>query len=266
MKRLLTLAFLALTAPFSAVAQGNASPTTEIELDSGNIELAVIDGTTISVAPGTRLTIDPAQVPGDVTRINVLRGEFRVSNVFHKHSDLVLIRAGEHIFELNRGAALIRNDGTRPQGILLHGNSLSLQGRPNKLTRPATRLTPAAGDGGPTQDKVGPDVLSAAMNKVSGRAAGRALGVVRKKPRMLNRRTIVRRPDQHRLRSQVVQRGGFQNVVNAAQGLGAPPPPKPPKMKPPKRPPMGHPPPPANPPRGNPPRGNPPRPVPPRHP
>ena len=107
MKRILTTAFLAVALPALALAQSADGFDTEVRLDSGNIELAVIDGTTISVAAGSHLTIDPANGPGEVTRINVLNGEFRISNVFHKHSDVVLIRTGEHTFELNRGSALI---------------------------------------------------------------------------------------------------------------------------------------------------------------
>ena len=237
MKRIIAFAFLALVLPGLVAAQGTDGIETEIRLDTGNIELAVIDGTTISVAPGSHLTIDHAKGPGEITRINVLHGEFRVSNVFHKHSDVILIRTGDHTFELNRGSALIQNDGTNPQGTLLHGTSLSLQGRDRTLTRPGTRLRLQSGGDGVQQDRVGREAMNAAMNKVSGRKAlAKAHGLL-KGPKL--RKTRIRRPDGKRLRSQVLQRAGFQARVDSQQGLGGLPlpplnAPKPPKLKPPK--------------------------------
>ena len=241
--------FLALAMPTLAFAQGDDGAEAEVRLDTGNIELAVIDGTTISVAPGSHLTIDHAKGPGEMTRINVLKGEFRVSNVFHQHSDIILIRTGEHTFELNRGAALIQHDGTNPQGTLLHGTSLSLQGRKNTLTRPGMRLRLQSGDGDVRQERVDPKALKKVMNKVSGGKVLAAVGALKPGPNL--RGTVVRRPDARHLRSQVLQRGNFKALVDAKQGLGAPLlPPKinPPKIQPPKQPPMVHPP------RVNPPR------------
>ncbi len=256
MNRWIASTLLALAMPTLALAQGDGGVGTEVRLDTGNIELAVIDGTTISVAPGSHLTIDPAKGPGEVTHITVLKGEFRISNVFHQHSNIILIHTGELTFELNRGAALIQHDGTNPQGTLLHGTSLGLQGRQNTLTQPGMRLRLQSGDGGVRQERVDPEALNKVMNKVSG---GTVLaGVGGSTPEMNLRGNAIRRPDSRRLRSQVLQRSDFKTLVDAKQGLGVQllPSPEPPNVNLPNIP-IPNQPPVVHPPRVNPPQGNP---------
>jgi hypothetical protein len=148
-----------------------------------------------------------------------------------------LIRTGDHTFELNRGSALIQNNGTNPQGTLLHGTSLSLQGRDRTLTQPGTRLRLQSGGDGVQQDRIGRDAMNAAMNKVSGRKALAKANGILKGSKL--RRTKIRRPDGKRLRSHVLQRADLQTTIESKQGFGvlslpvvnAP---KPPKLKPPK--------------------------------
>lgn len=256
MNRILATALFALVLPAMAGAQNLGPDETEVRLDSGNIELAVNDGTTISVAPGSHLTFIPAKGAGEPTRINVLKGVFRISNVFNKHSDIILIRTGEHTFELNRGSALIEHTDTGPQGTLLHGTSLSIQGRDKKLTRPGMRLRQKSGGGGFLEERSDSGAINKAMNKVSGKkVAAKVDGVIEGLER---RQPQGRLPDAKRLRSQILQRADLKSVIEGKQGFASP------ELAPP--PPPYHPPPPPHPPHGKPPPKVPPNMPPPKKP
>lgn len=252
MNRIFAAAFFALALPASAGAQDLGPGETEIRLDTGNIELAVIDGTTISVAPGSHLTITHANGPGDRTQINVLKGELQVSNVFHKHSDILLIRTGDHTFELNRGSALIEHTGAGPQGTLMHGTSLGIQGSDRKLTRPGMRLRKQSRNGSFREERPDAGTMNKTLKKVTGRKAapktpGVQKGIKRRKPE--KRRQEQRRQDDKRRSSQILQREDLNTLVKKkkrrkakppkaaprpprppADGAPPPPPPGPPKM------------------------------------
>lgn len=194
---------------------------TEIVLDKGNIELSIVDGTTLSVGAGTHLTIEHAKGPGQITRINVLKGQFRVSNVFHKHSGLVLIQVGNHAFELSRGTALIASTDSGPQATLLHGKSLGLQGAANRLTTPGMRLNVPKGGGAARRERPDPASINEMMNRVSGRskpARGNGRDIDRQ------RRSANRKPGQKREGAQVIKRSDLKTLTDQIQGKGLPKP------------------------------------------
>lgn len=177
------------------------------------------------------MTIEHAKAPGEVTRINVLKGQFRVSNVFHKHSGVVLIQIGDNAFELNRGAALISNTGTGPKATLLHGKSLGIQGTRNKLTTPGMRFKIPQAGGAAQRERPDASSINAMMNRVSGRS--RPLGHVRRGPDG-QKRIINRSPRRKEGGSRIIQRVDIQNQTKKIQGAGLPsavqliPPPRPP--------------------------------------
>ena len=156
---------LMLGVPLTAVAQ-DPRHDTHVDLKHGNIDLEVHDGTMVSMAPETNLSIDPADNPGEITHIKVHQGQLHVSNVFHRHSDVLHVQVGAHTFELHRGAALISHT---PEGIhatLLHGRSLGRRGHPERITKPGFQMRQGPGGFEHTQHPA--EQLQRMLNRVGG--------------------------------------------------------------------------------------------------
>ena len=236
MKRFLaTLFFLVLSA--TAWAQ-QPKHDTFVELNHGNIDLEVLDGTTISMAPETHLAIDPAERSGDITHIKVEKGQFHVSNALHKHSDVLHVQVGEHTFELHRGAALFSHTPDGLHATLIHGRALGRVGHPQKITRPGMRMMHGPGGfkhvehpkedmqrmmnrvGGPGARGLGPGGQGKGKGKGRGQGNGPRQGKKPGKKKSLGPANLGP--------ADLLQQTYFQTQTQIYQGA-APPPPRPPK-------------------------------------
>lgn len=226
------------------------SHDTWVELSQGNIDLGVLDGTNISLAPDTHIAIDPAEAPGDITHIKVHKGQLHVSNALHKHSDALHIEVGEHTFVLNRGSALVGHTSDGRHVTLLHGQSLGLLGGGAPATEPGTRLTPDAN--GVRQHRPDPASVRRMLDQTGGPGSTgqrSTLSPERGSPLLpappgqggTGRGTAPKTP------GQIMQREAFRALIEEKQGGNLAPPP--PGAKPP---PAVRPPPPPPPPRNRP--------------
>ena len=249
----MTRLFALVTFLFLPVLAGAQQPNhdTFVQLNHGNIDLQVLDGTTVSLAPKTHLAIDPAERPGEITHIKVEKGQLHVSNVLHKHSDVLHVQVGEHTFELHRGSALFSHTAEGLHATLLHGRALGRVGHAKKITKPGMRMM--HGPGGFKHVEHPAAEMQQLMNRVGGPGArgrgnrGQGQGKGREKgnvPGQGNGPGQGKGPGKKKgfgPRSQgpadLLQQSYLQNVIESNQGAGQPPPKKnpPPKNNPPPR-------------------------------
>ena len=111
-----------------------------VKLDSGNLELLADDGSEVSIAPGTDMTITHAARFGEETRVTLKTGHLHVSNLRHEHSEVLLVHAGEHVVEIERAAVLISHTENGVHVALRHGKSVGLRGHGLRLTEPMSAL------------------------------------------------------------------------------------------------------------------------------
>lgn len=256
-----------LAAPVLAPVQAQeARHDTWVELDQGNIDLSVVDGTALSLAPGTHIAVAPAKAEGEITHIKVHKGQLHVSNVFHRHADIIHIQLGEHTFALRRGSALISHLPDARHVTLLHGHSIAALGHPTPLTQPGMRMTPGAD--GMRQHAPEPEALQRMLRATGGPGGPGPGGTGAPQPGQHGVPPKKPRPGQQPKRSeagpqllpapgqggtplspaQLNQRGTLNNIIEAQQGAAPPPsgggrPPRPPRppmppprLKPPKKP------------------------------
>ena len=130
---------MVLLATHHAAAQ---SGETQIELSEGNIVLSEQDGTQITMAAGSEVTLGEDE--DGVTVITLNAGDVFLSNVLHESGAPIRLRMGDEIIEISRASVLVSREADNMDVTLLHGQQVSFAAG-GVLTQAGTRMRMDAG-------------------------------------------------------------------------------------------------------------------------
>lgn len=209
-------------APIGAAATEREQ--TDIQLSKGSVILSNNDGTQLTMAPGSDLSLGRDDDGAPLLMLKA--GEVYLSNVLQKGSEPLRVRMGDTVVEINRASVMVSRAGGAMDVTLLHGRKVTFSAGTPPLTKAGTRMR--LGSGAPRVDRPSAGqmaVMKGAVGILSPIRPGRPAGKPLRPPKSPQARV----PGQIQLRDL---------ASTNRPPAGAPPPPVQPPIQPPP-PPVG---------------------------
>lgn len=130
-------------------AAADVSDDADIQLSKGNIILSNADGTQISMAPGSDVSLGSTDDGAPVVTLNT--GEVYLSNVLADETRPMFLRMGDQMIEISRASVMVNRTKGAMNVTLLHGRSVNFSSGTPSLTRAGTRMQ--LGGGTPRVDR-----------------------------------------------------------------------------------------------------------------
>ncbi|MFK7943795.1 MAG: hypothetical protein AB8B85_12900 [Paracoccaceae bacterium] len=183
----------------------------DIQLSSGNIVLSNKDGTQISMAPGSDVSL--GRDADGVAVITLNSGDVYLSNVLQSSGEPIRLRMGDQVVEIDRASVMVSRAEGKMDVTLLHGRQVNFSAGGPALTQAGTRLS--IGRGAPRTDRPSAAQMAAMKGAVGslapfGKPAGKRQGGAQRPPQAAAPPSA----PQARVPGQIRQQGDAQSVVS----------------------------------------------------